>query len=139
MFLQKTGKLTKLVFVNFIIFIYDTSVHFMNIWSRFFFEILPPLVICGSCHLDGSSNFEIGVEFWNVYLLFVSCWIEKKDELLGNIFIEITQPFLYLEGVWFCQKYIFHCNIKKTKQHKSFDIGHKFQHSTPCPNDMIHA
>ena len=27
----------------------------------------------------------------------------------------------------------------KTQQQKSFNIQHKFQQSTPCPNDMIHT
>ena len=51
---------------------------------------------------------------------FVFGWIDKKVELLCNIFIEITQPFLYLEGA---PKYItLYSNIKKTQQQKCFDI-----------------
>ena len=49
------------------------------------------IFLCGSCHLNLASNFEM----FNYF--FVFCWIEK-DKLLCNVFIEITQPFLYLDG-----------------------------------------
>ena len=48
-------------------------------------------------------NFDIGIIFWNVYCFVVFCWIYKKDKLHCDIFIEINQSFLYLEGV---EKYI---------------------------------
>ena len=61
-----------------------------------------------------ASNFEMFI------YSFVFGWIDKKVELLCNIFIEITQPFLYLEGG---PKYItLYSNIKKTQQQKCFDI-----------------
>ena len=88
-------------------------------------------VIWTGCRiLKLASNFEMFVYF------FVFCLIEKKNELLCNIFIEIPQPFLYFEGAL---KYISLQIKKKTQQQKSFHIQHQFHHSRPCPNDMIHA
>ena len=52
-----------------------------------------------------ASNFEMFI------YSFVFGWIEKKVELLCNIFIEITQPFLYLEGA---PKYILQQHLKNT-------------------------
>ena len=48
--------------------------------------------MCGSCHLYGSSNVEFVNQFIDFFLFY--CWIQKKDQLLCNIFfIEITQPY----------------------------------------------
>ena len=66
--------------------------------------------MCRSCHLDGLSNFEIGVEFWKVYFLDF-CWIEKKNKLLCNIFIEIIEPFHYRS--WRCPIIHFTATLKK--------------------------
>ena len=68
--------------------------------------------------------FEIGKLALNFEILFTFfCLIEKKDELPCNIFIEIIQPFLYLDGA---PRYI-------SQQQKYFNIQHQFQ------NNMIHA
>ena len=46
---------------------------------------------------------------------------------------EITQPYLNLGGA---SKNISY-KLKKTQRLNYFDTQHQFQHSIPCPNDMI--
>jgi hypothetical protein len=58
---------------------------------------------------------------------------KKEDVLLCNIFIEITQPFLFLEDA---PKYISQ-HIKKNTTTKVFQYSTPI--SMPCPNDIIHA
>ena len=58
---------------------------------------------------------------------------KKMNRPLWNLFIKITQPFLYLEGAL---KLISQEHFKNTTT-KIFKIQHKFCHSTTCPNDMI--
>ena len=70
-----------------------------------------------------------------LFICLFSAGSKKKDESLCKFCNKITQPFLNLEDA----PNSFHRNIKKTQQQKSFDIQHQFQHSTPCPNDMIHT
>ena len=83
--------------------------------------------MCGSCHLDRLSNFEIGIEFLNVCLLFLFFAGTKSNE--------ITQPYLNLGGA---SKNISY-KLKKTQRLNYFDTQHQFQHSIPYPNDMINA
>ena len=60
---------------------------------------------------------------------FVFCWIAKKDKLLYNIFYW-NHPTFSIS--WRCPKIHFIATLKNC-----FDIWHQFQHSTPCPKDMI--
>ena len=64
--------------------------------------LLETLTLRGPCHVERLSNVEIGVEFWNVYLLFCVLLDWKKDELLCNFCNKITQPLLDLEGAPKC-------------------------------------
>ena len=90
------------------------------IWGKHFH------LMCASCLFGRSLNDDICAECLNVY--FFSLDQKERWITVCKLCNEITQPFLNLEGA---KKFI-------PQQHKkSFDIQHQFQHSTPCPNDMI--
>ena len=101
------------------------------LWMNLKSNTLYYLLMCGLCHLNGLSNFEIGVVFWNVYFLF---WflLDQKE-----LYFYWNRPTFSIS--WRCPKIHFAATLKKTQQQKCFDIRHQFQHSMPCPNDMIHA
>ena len=43
------------------------------------------ILLCVPCHLDWSSNFEIGIECWYVYVLF--CFLfDRKGQIVQQVF-----------------------------------------------------
>ena len=82
-----------------------------------------------SCH---NRIVEICVEprncrrTWLFIYIFVFCRVKKKKESLWNIFILITQPFLYLEGAL---KLISQEQFKNTTT-KIFQVRRQFRGST---------
>ena len=67
--------------------------------------------MCGSCHLDGSSYFEIGIKFWNVYLLFLFFAGSKRRTNWSAIFSLKSPNLFYILKV---PKNTFHAVIKET-------------------------
>ena len=85
--------------------------------------------------LKFASNLKIGSI---VYLLFCFLPCQKKKELLLNIFIVITQPFLYLEGALklISQEQFKTQQPKYSKFDANFQVRRKYLH---FDYDMIYA
>ena len=81
---------------------------------------LKSYVMSGSCHLDSSSNVEIGIEIWLFIYFFVFCRDKKKQEIA----VEFCNLFLYLEGA---PNLISQEQVKNTMT-KKFKIRRKFRH-----------
>ena len=77
--------------------------------------------MCGSCHLDRASNFEICVECWNVYLLFFTPWSKRRTNPSAIFIMKSPNLFLTLKVLL----NMFHSNIKKhnNKNHSIFNTN----------------
>ena len=81
------------------------------------------------------------VEFWNwrrilkclfTFLFFAGSKIRTNCSAISVL----KSPILIY--ILKAPQNTFHSNIKKHNNKNLCDIRHKFQHSTPCPNDMIY-
>ena len=59
-------------------------------------KIVKRFLIRESCHFGKSSNFEIGVECQNIFILF-SARSKRRKNCCANFEVKFTQPFLDLE------------------------------------------
>ena len=82
-------------------------------------------LLCRSCHLDRSSNFELLIYF------FVFCWIEKKDKLLCNVCNET------FSRSWRSPKLHFTTTLKKTQQQKCLINNNNFNIRWPVHTACI--
>ena len=74
-------------------------------------------LMCGSCHFDRLSNFEIGVEFWNVYLVFLFFAGSKRRMNCSAIFLLKSLNFFYFLKL---PQNTFHNKFKKNTTTKIF-------------------
>ena len=95
------------------------------------------IFMCRSCHLDSTSNVEIGVKIkLFIYFFVLFCVKKNRTKRCGIFILKPCNLFYILKVPPKKSQEQFNTQYRTTE---IFQIQRKFQHLTIGPNDMVHT